>query len=363
MQSRSIKIPTLNCPRTNAYNDKPLVMFRIGTSAINDGRPVAAFDLDHTLVKPKGKTKFSKDADDFEFITHWSVVECLRTLARDHQIVVFTNQLHEKNGARQKTINIAQALESQGIHVTVYASTEDDFYRKPRLGLYETFKQDFPDAGPMYYCGDAAGRDKDFSASDYAFAANAGIPFVLPEDLFASVKDSCEFNTYTATKFPRCIQDNKAIPAKPGTLSQADIVNTIKTSRRPDGMIVVLMLGSPASGKTTCAKAISSEFSVGLVSKDDYPTPAKSFRKFKEHITKRESVVIDGCHATLESRKKYMDVVLRTQGLQWFVISAITDKDTSFLLNQRRAWDTRSKPIPTLVSSTRLPSREAGMIP
>ena len=45
-----------------------------------------------------------------------------------------------------------------------------------------------------FYCGDAAGRPKtdtrpkDFSDSDIKFAANAGLKFMTPEELFLNLK-------------------------------------------------------------------------------------------------------------------------------------------------------------------------------
>jgi len=393
-------------------------MFKIGYPDTNDdGRLVAAFDLDHTLVKPYGKHKFAKDENDWQWMTFpvargedVSALEGLRILAHEkkHQLVIFTNQLHERNGARQKIKNIVKELMRCDIIVTVYASTDDDFYRKPRLGMYEQFRRDFPNAGHMYYCGDAAGRVDDFSSSDWAFALNISsfygsgltrdhcvndapnmnnvIDFVPPEEffgeqlqkigtgsrlcnrqtpLFSHCGDStpCTIAWRTSGAHPewswkKCIPDLESIPQVENTVGKDSIVDAIAgtLTDNPDqnGILVVLMMGSPASGKTTCAKAICSELAedfvggVNLVSKDDYPTPAKSFKKFNELIRQGKSVVIDGCNATQASRKKYMDVVLKTEGVRWFVVSARTDKSTSMLLNQRRAWETRTKPIPAV---------------
>lgn len=384
-------------------------MFKTGYPDTNDdGRLVAAFDLDHTLIKPRGNHKFSKDADDWQWMsflqdddTSWTTLEALRFISHEkkHQIVVFTNQKGEKNDARQKIKNIVKELKRNNIIITVYASTEDDFFRKPRLGMYEQFKRDFPSAGHMYYCGDAAGRETDFSSSDYAFAVNISsnytsqltwkeymnqqdtmrniIDFIPPEELFQIIRRSnkriCNrqqplFTTWSGVQdwrtiempkitWKRTIPDFDVIEQIEDTVNLETILDAIAgtivdDSSRENGILIVLMMGSPASGKTTCAKAICEEFKddfadgVILVSKDDYPTPAKSFKKFKEHISKGQSVVIDGCHATQESRKKYMDVILKTEKVNWFVINARTDKPTSMLLNQRRAWDARSEPIP-----------------
>lgn len=75
-------------------------------------------------------------------------------------------------------------------------STIDDKYgmmRKPEKGMFDEFVKDFKKMTNMvddtlinwrYYCGDAAGRDSDFSDSDKIFAQNCNIPFKTPEEIF-----------------------------------------------------------------------------------------------------------------------------------------------------------------------------------
>ena len=62
------------------------------------------------------------------------------------------------------------------IPLSVYAATEDDSYRKPRLGMWREFLDDYDlnidegkamvDFGASFCVGDAAGRPKDHSGSD-----------------------------------------------------------------------------------------------------------------------------------------------------------------------------------------------------
>lgn len=76
---------------------------------------------------------------------------------------------------------------------TTQAEVEDQFVRmrKPEIGMAEEFKKDLsacyeiaPEIMWCQYCGDAAGRPKDFSDSDKEFAEKLGVPFELPEDVF-----------------------------------------------------------------------------------------------------------------------------------------------------------------------------------
>lgn len=71
--------------------------------------------------------------------------------------------------------------------------TEDIFYkmRKPDIGMVEEFEKDLaacyevlPELTWCQYCGDAAGRPKDFSDSDKQFAKRLNVLFKVPEDVF-----------------------------------------------------------------------------------------------------------------------------------------------------------------------------------
>ena len=79
------------------------------------------------------------------------------------------------------------------------AATLSDQYRKPAVGSFEYMKKEiFPGLDismkESFYCGDAAGRpktetrSKDFSDSDIKFAANVGLKFLTPEELFLDQK-------------------------------------------------------------------------------------------------------------------------------------------------------------------------------
>ena len=59
-------------------------------------------------------------------------------------------------------------------------------YRKPAplmLKFYEK-KYGAVTIKDSLYCGDAAGRPSDHSADDLKFAANTGLPFLTPEEMF-----------------------------------------------------------------------------------------------------------------------------------------------------------------------------------
>ena len=52
---------------------------------------LAIFDFDWTIVKPKEGRKFPKDVNDWQYIRE-SVPSIIREFAKDHQIVILTDQ-------------------------------------------------------------------------------------------------------------------------------------------------------------------------------------------------------------------------------------------------------------------------------
>lgn len=201
---------------------------------------VYAFDLDHTLIKPKSGGRFSRTVDDWVFMSYGgkpgeqnsinSAEFLARILSADEgaHVVVFSNQggvitvPPTSKSCLKYTGKIDQILQDSCIsefldRIWLYASPKKpaslkkksssyrvakkvtaskssstdvaqslfESMRKPNSGMYEEFKKDFPGQFAMeYYCGDAAGRPSDFSDSDKCFAANIGVRFSIPEDVF-----------------------------------------------------------------------------------------------------------------------------------------------------------------------------------
>lgn len=177
---------------------------------------VFAFDLDHTLIQPISGATFSRTAHDWQFMKYGSrtSLETLFQLIQDEPsalIVVFSNQggvlasppnskscvkYVAKIGLMLKHIASMPRGEELLDRLWLYSSTKIPArttgisafsnMRKPATGMMEQFKQDIGQV-PIelkYYCGDAAGRSKDFSDYDLIFAQNVRTNFKLPEDIF-----------------------------------------------------------------------------------------------------------------------------------------------------------------------------------
>lgn len=74
------------------------------------------------------------------------------------------------------------------IPFVLYAASHRDMYRKPMPGMWNMFTADFklePDLSLSFFCGDAAGRARDHTDTDYKLALNIGVPFHIPETFFS----------------------------------------------------------------------------------------------------------------------------------------------------------------------------------
>ena len=73
-----------------------------------------------------------------------------------------------------------------GLPCLLLAALDNDHFRKPGVGFMTLIQKYYPnfDLNTSFFCGDAAGREGDFSDSDRQFAANASLPFLTPEEFF-----------------------------------------------------------------------------------------------------------------------------------------------------------------------------------
>lgn len=84
-------------------------------------------------------------------------------------------------------------------------ATDDDEFRKPSIGMWNYFieqycRDKYIDYEKSFYVGDAAGRKaaidgiNDFSDCDIKFAMNAHLPFKYPEEYFLNSQKISKFN-------------------------------------------------------------------------------------------------------------------------------------------------------------------------
>ena len=142
-------------------------------------RKVAAFDLDDTLITAPAGSKWAKSATGWKWWDR-SVPAKLKKLHSDgYLVVIISNQgnisLKENAKTLQKDTTslsnfkaqVTAILRQLDIPISMYAATEYDNYRKPRVGMWREMLEDYDlegegsiDLGQSFYVGDAAGRAK-----------------------------------------------------------------------------------------------------------------------------------------------------------------------------------------------------------
>ena len=131
---------------------------------------VAAFDMDHTLIKPQNNRVHPRDENDWMLMNESKLKVKLKELIGDQKccIVLISNQATlSKDTGKVKALEgkVRRVQQALGVPVAFYAGFANvSRYRKPAPGLWEQLTHDFAQRGIVinkctsFYCGDAAGR-------------------------------------------------------------------------------------------------------------------------------------------------------------------------------------------------------------
>ncbi len=267
----------------------------------NNNNKVCAFDLDHTIIKPKNDKRFpnNEDQNDWEFFDDSVVAKLTDFQKQDYKLVIVTNQKGLKTPGQKKDWmgKVENVMTKLKIPAIILCSLKDDLYRKPRTKLWEKFIK--CDLSKSFYCGDAGGLKKrkigkitlcaDFDENDVKFAKNLGVTFIH-RDNFIFAKEAPD-NTFELSK----------ISYKTGTYD----------AFIPDSPEIIIMVGYPGSGKSYYAKNyIISKYQdiYEYVNQDTLKTSEKCLKAVKQAVKKGKSVVVDNTNPGVTTRKKYLDV-------------------------------------------------------
>lgn len=275
----------------------------------NGKQRVAAFDLDSTLISTASGNTFARDATDWKW-WHATAPTRMKDLnSMGYQIIIMTNQKKisiqkELKAGRSDSKSLANFKEKVSaimrqldIPMSVYAATEDDENRKPRLGMWKEFLDDYDldadgvDLPNSLFVGDAAGRPKDHSSSDRGFAANVGIPFKTPEEFFLGIAPEPS----TAFDPASYLTSNLGVP---------ELLPFLK--KNP--VELVIFVGSPGAGKSTFYWNHLQPLGYERVNQDILKTRQKCIKVAREHLASERSVAVDNTNADPETRKYWTDL-------------------------------------------------------
>ena len=260
---------------------------------------IAAFDLDHTLIKPKSGKKFPIDKDDWTWM-YSNVPERLSEYYnKEYTIVVFTNQKKLKSlyDFHQKLHSIQDEIYAP---INFFISTETDHYRKPKTGMWDYFSKKTLvniDYENSFYSGDAAGRHKDFSDSDRLFAHNIKIKFELPENVFLKHKFILP-----------PIKLHPLLNYKSTHSYDMSIITQIQ--KYSIHKIAIINIGIQASGKSFFSNNIIGAVpTLKKISSDTIKNKNKFMKEFHNLVKNSNNIIIDNTNPDISTRKIYVDIL------------------------------------------------------
>jgi bifunctional polynucleotide phosphatase/kinase len=275
---------------------------------------IAAFDIDGTIITTKSGAVFPKSSDDWKFL-YDNVVSKLKEFYSENYCIIFiSNQAGLKseeqiNNWKSKMNNVVKKI---GIPICIYASIEKDIYRKPLPTLWNIITSKIDEKINMetsFYCGDAAGRKGDHNDTDYKFALNNKLEFLVPEMFFQGKLSG------------------------PVSIKYFDFNNLKKSSSKDKHIFIpsfakelIILIGYPGSGKSTyyakyiepCGYEVFHKFQTSPEimrnlpisgeknNQDTLKTKKKRMTELEKLLKSGKNVVIDNQNYTREIRDIYI---------------------------------------------------------
>jgi len=269
-------------------------------------KPIASFDLDDTIIKPKSGKTFAIDKSDWIFHTP-EIPAKLIELSKNYSLVIFSNQKGKNDDSKiddlkYKFTNIIQKL---NLNITIICSFSDDMYRKPRTSMWDLLDGSKPDS---FYCGDAGGLPKriimdpntqtnivikkDFADTDIKFARNLGIRFMHRDEFVYGVKH--DDSSYTLD-YPSLATD---------ILPKSSTYSGFKPNLTHPEMII--NVGFPGSGKSYH----TTKYLTGYVriNRDALGTLDDCIHMTNQALKNKQSVCIDNTNLSINDRKQFISL-------------------------------------------------------
>lgn len=259
--------------------------------------------------------------DDWIFIND-KVIKKLQKLSESFLLVFVSNQSKFTDIIKEKFEMIISELENSGIKLVLYI-LKSKTWKKPEVKCYDHLLDHIKiEPTEIRVVGDACSSVSNFpsyqwSNSDFEFFTNldfANKNFYLPNKIF---------------------------------------INTLP--KIPEGKNVVLMMGTPGSGKTTFTEQLKN---YTIISGDKCGYMYRQINLFKKSLANGKNVVVDNLNASKKTRSKFIEIALE-MGYQIIIVWSLKDGRPFNAL--------REKPVPAVVYGNyskqfEMPTTDEGII-
>eukprot|EP01138_Halocafeteria_seosinensis_P008445 gb/GECG01008630.1/.p1 GENE.gb/GECG01008630.1/~~gb/GECG01008630.1/.p1 ORF type:complete len:348 (+),score=44.47 gb/GECG01008630.1/:1-1044(+) len=236
----------------------------------------------------------------------------------------------------------------KGVTPITFLAPNDDFYRKPRHGMWLLLEGACLKGARLhrdnsFFVGDAAGRVGDHSSSDLDFAKNTGLQFIPPEALFGKdvalgtvmkqLQAREHLKDFTNHQAMKMIEDCQLFSEKFQEFSMF--------WNEWNGQCAIMLVGSPASGKTTFAKEVlESNLGIVRICQDELKNKQKCMKNAQQALNEGKSVVVDATNKDRSTRADWISLFdsfkSRGSSLCKVVITIGASKDQCLRLNLLR---------------------------
>lgn len=151
-----------------------------------------------------------------------------------------------------------------------------------------------PELECCFFIGDQSGVGGSLSCDDRAFAYNIGVDFRTPEEIFlGELPKNYHWTSFDPSKF------------------LADLPSTKYTGSAPlisKSQEIIVMVGFPASGKSSFCKKVLIPAGYVRVNRDELKSKEKCIKACQMSVEEGKSVVIDNTSPSREDRSIYIKI-------------------------------------------------------
>jgi bifunctional polynucleotide phosphatase/kinase len=304
---KKIQIKVLSCPSSPFRLIRHKSIYYTQNDVVS--HKFAVFDLDGTIITTLSGKRFAQSQDDWQ-LSFTQVIQVLRKYNDDgYKIIIVTNQHNvEIEMLSDKLANIQKLIQTP---TEFYIAVEKDTHRKPMTDIWDFILQNNhitpTDVHPStFYCGDAAGREKnylrgkpaDFNITDRYFSNNIGISFYTPEEIFLNTEPFTYVDPYHNE-----INLQEYYPTTSWPIPEQLLCSSKN---------LIIMVGPQASGKSTLSTMEPFKGYTHL-NNDTIKNMSRLKKYFLDAVDNGKSIIVDNTNPSPDTRRFYIDYARQSQ--------------------------------------------------